>query len=105
MSIRVSQFVNEVWVTNPSRIRVTQVGNEVWIIPSGGKVRVSQIGIEVWRTVAGLPLTITGYADGQANVYAISSNSQLAEGHADGYATAWEAKDARPAPIMVVMGI
>jgi len=106
MSIRVTQFGNEVWVINPSKIRVTQFGNEVWVVSAAGKVRVTQIGIEVWRTVAGEPQTMRGNADGYATVYAISSLSQPVVGNADGYATA-EERHGKPltGPIIALMGI
>jgi hypothetical protein len=106
MSIRVTQFGNEVWVKNPSNIRVTQFGNEVWVVSAAGKVRVTQIGIEVWRTVAGLPQTMTGHADGYATAYAISDRAQTTRGNADGYATASE-RHGKPltGPIIALMGI
>ena len=105
MVLRVTQAVNEVWVKNPSRIRVTQVGNEIWNIPAPGRLRVTQAVTEVWRSVAGLPLTIEGHADGVARCYAISSQSVLGEGHADGYATARDYAKQPLGPFMMLMGI
>jgi hypothetical protein len=104
MAIRITQIGNEVWVINPSNLRVTQIGNEIWVVSASGNIRVTQIGVEVFRTVAGLPLTITGHADGVANVYAMEAHALPTQGNADGYATVHMSTPFE-APIIAFMGI